>query len=415
MNAKFEGWEFVLMVNDNVVNAISRKGYTKDGQAVKPKQILIGLMVGSRRCGKTTLMYSMVRELQTMDQASLAIEPADDASAAAFSGWETDIVKFSKAPHINVGIRPSFALETYEFFLYDKKNPGSDVFLFKFIDVPGEWIREHEHDDDMNALIAAADVLYLTVNAPSVAEDGGVHKDMFVTNDEIMQLSEKLNANKGNSKLLLLVPLMAEKYYWNQFAHKKPSLSDMTKATKTLYAQLIATVKPSDSIALAVTPVLTIGGVVFSRFDANNDMYFSWVDGGIIKTEHFSPRFCEQPMLYTLRFFGERLYRRGKSGRLIKFFRDAKQQGISNAWYYAFNDPMYNCLTRITACANFTGFTANDFLLTEDAGNAQKQRKYPVGLYLNLDFLGMELIHDPQNVFCSIQPMDSVTQPDSNR
>ena len=403
------------MVSGSVENAISRKGYRKDGRAIKPKQIMIGLMVGSRRCGKTTLMYSMVRELQTMDQASLTIEPADEASAAAFAGWETDIVKFAKAPHINVGIRPSFALETYEFFLYDKKNPGSDVFLFRFIDVPGEWIREREHDADMDALIAAADVLYLTVNAPSVVEDEGAHKDLFVNAEKIMQLSEKLNVDKGNGKLLLLVPLMAEKYYWNRFTHKTPTLSEVTKATKRLYAQLIATVKTADDMALAVTPVLTVGGVVFSRFDANNDMHFSWSDSGVVNAEHFSPRFCEQPMLYTLRFFCEKLYSRGKTEGLARFFRDVKQQGLSNAWYYAFNDPMYNCLTNTTACADFTGFTADDLLSTEAAGNFQKLRNYPVGLYLNLDFLGLELIHDPQNIYYSVQPMDSVARPDSGR
>jgi hypothetical protein len=134
--------------------------------------------------------------------------------------------------------------------------------------------------------------------------------------------SSTIDRNVGD-KLILFVPLKCEKYYLNN------QMDEVKLRIKEVYSQLFAYFS-SDFIkkyfTVAITPILTVGDVVFDDFgrDESKNIAVNRVPGSEYMrpklvyykyandSPKFSPKFCEQPVLYILSFISSFAKKHGR-------------------------------------------------------------------------------------------------------
>jgi len=385
----------------------------KEEQYVIPKEnVIIALMVAPRRCGKTTLMISIAEEFKRVMGDGFDIKPVNGERIQKFEQRRNALREFSGAPIFYSGVEASDSLEIYEFILYSKQRPRN-AFLFRFIDVPGEWVKSYP--EEMRVLIDGSDILYLTVNTPALLEDNGKYCEEINAVGNILSLTDELCSGKisNHRRLILFVPIKCEKYYWESFDNKKMTgMRDASLAVEKKYEPLIGEVLRNDSTkkntTVAITPILTVGGVKFSQFrritQENKTSMLSEeyirINGYINDREGYSPRLCEQPMLYTMRFISEIVRQRLKKENLNTFCKDWKRCGFKKSFRYAYRDPLYERLNQVTRSADFREFQSEeDYLMTESISCNQPKKTLPQGVYVNNYVLGIRILNDPNNIF----------------
>ena len=371
---------------------------------IKPERVIIALMVAPRRSGKTTLLTSLCREFHkvmgddfVMESYQMGKEKLDKLQKNYKALFD-----FANAPRIHPGLAPSDTQEVYEYAIYSKSHPRMSLML-RFIDVPGEWVESHQ--EAMKILISGADILYLTINAPALMEQGGDYNKEFNATPTIVKLTDILKSEQisRRERLLLFVPIKCEKYYWEMISGDNPtSMRTLNQTIRSSYGELIKTLGGSerlkDSTTVAITPVLSIGGSKFDQFvpidgtKLHEDRHVR-VYGYISDQKGYRPTFCEQPLLFTLRFIRAIVMKQVRKSAAITFFVDAREQGIKKAFKYAFRDPLIETISQKTKYADFSAFhTIEDFQKTESPDGSVPEKEYPDGLYTNVDALGYSTI-----------------------
>ena len=116
----------------------------------------------------------------------------------------------------------------------------------------------------------------------------------------------------------MLVPLKCEKYYHNG------EIDDVKEKIKETYSELLAFLKDKNNanglngkFACAITPILTVGEIIFDGFSESNGIIDEIeVNNGIVipkKVNYkylkagatYSPEYCEQPLYYLLSFISK--------------------------------------------------------------------------------------------------------------
>lgn len=381
---------------------------------IKENRVIIALFVAPRRAGKTTLMTSMWHEARKNMGDGFAMEPyrmADYQRDELLKNLE-DMISNTHLPRFESGVAPSNSLEVYNFIIYHKDHPRV-CYMLRFIDVPGEWVSQHE--DAMKLLISESDILYFPLSAPALLENQGDWNEEFNATQTIINLSNVFNADDiaKRSRLILFVPVKCEKYYWQMISGANDnSMMALNQLVSERYKPLIDAVQCNEDLkndtVIAITPILTSGGQKFYQFvtlkDENGNEFhadtyvrdFTYVS----PADPFRPTFCEQPLLYTLCFLKNGIENYIRKSGMKGFFNDAQQSGIGTAFHYAFTDPLCEEIIDRTRIADFAAFqSADDFRKTEAENGSVAERKYPIGLYTNVETLGYSVVYDPQSLY----------------
>ncbi|MDR0929535.1 MAG: hypothetical protein LBM74_07475 [Oscillospiraceae bacterium] len=385
---------------------------------VPENQVIIALLVGSRRCGKTTLMASMVRGFKAVLGRSLRITPVESRTEAEVDRCNKNLRRMAELPVTKIGVEPSTGISTYEFVIYHAEHPAN-VFLFRFIDVPGEWVKQRP--EEMKLLADAADIFYLPLHSPAMIEENGKRNDEINAPSYIREIMQNKGMIKDATRprLVLMVPQKCEKYFWQQFdsAGSAYAMQTVTEKAKSMYRGMFSHLMHGDAIygqncTIGILPILTVGGAQFDQFyeERDEEGHASLVEEyRMLITTHssrkgFQPQLCEQPLLYTMRFLHEIVRRRHSGGKMGAFMRDMRNDGIGRAIKLAYHCPLLAVLHEATQIADFSGFTREDCRRAFSDQDGMGQRPLPQGIYVNQDVFGYEMIHDPYNLFTAPTP-----------
>lgn len=383
---------------------------------IQKQNVIVSLMVAPRRCGKTTLMGAIISEFNRVMGEDFAIESVSADKMEKITARQRALQQFSNAPIFYSGIEASDSLEIYEFLIYHRKHPRN-VFLYRFVDVPGEWVRVYP--SAMRTLIEGSDVLYMTINAPAMLEEEGKYCQEINAPQNILELTDVLcNAKVASARkrLMLFVPVKCEKYYWDAHEGRNENmLAPIADGVESLFRPLLDKIRSIEavrnSLTIGITPILTVGGVKFSQFRhimhqteqgsvrVLSEEYVR-LNGYINDKDGYSPRLCEQPLLYTLRFVTDVILARLRQQTLGNFFADASKYGVKKALKFAFSNPLYTKLVEVSRLADFHDFrTFEDYLQTESQSCHQAPKKLPEGVYVDNSYLGMRILNDPDGLF----------------
>lgn len=273
------------------------------------------MMVGGRRCGKTsvlaamkenfdkafesegiTTVYGNMATLQTLEDKREELREYFDASSRAF------------VPDAN----PTSEKTTYQFLVSVQGKQGS--IGIDFIDYPGEYLRDQQYADGLKKTMAQSQCIVIAIDTPHMLEEEGRFNQRKNYSNRIcemlkMALMDSETPNK-ESKLFLFVPLKCEKY------SEENRMNEVVQAVQMFYKSLLDVLKQhTDIYEVAITPIFTLGRTVarFSHFERD------LTTGNIIMNEKSKtpekavyvflndakgpiPQYCEQPITYLLAY-----------------------------------------------------------------------------------------------------------------
>jgi|GEM_PF-590721 len=316
------------------------------------------LMLGGRRCGKTSILAAMQECFDNMfGNTDLTIAPADAETMMKLDEKREELKSYYLGdkyfvPDDNATSEYAY----YNFYISLKSKKASRVKL-KFTDFNGEFMDEAAKIDFDNGevanLVKESDVIMVAIDTPYLMEalpdddieSVGLYNNRKNKCTKIDGLIRNcFQADKTTrEKMIIFVPLKCEKYYWSRSAGN-PFPNDLAITAirlKAAFGNLLEYLTQENNrrfYEVAITPIMTMGNVIFSGFkrEINPDTgereyimnkiynyplmaeYQVRETASQDKVTKPAPKFCEQPfiyvILYMLRLTQKQLSAKEKAG-----------------------------------------------------------------------------------------------------
>lgn len=282
------------------------------------------LMFGARRAGKSSVLASMIDSF-----ANLSSTTASNITIKAING--TDLIMDKKKANLKaVFEKPvedelKWALDenmtqvtdTYTFSI---SSPGSEVYELCFKDIPGEWMIDRE--DWIVKELTQSQIILVAIDTPHLLEEGGFYSNSMNIMEQMAALISKIEDEKSVPRMLLFVPIKCEKYYYE---NRMDQITEAIMKEYSILLEYLGNEKNKKLFTVAITPILTMGGVVFRDFQRDSEGYVEvWepkdTDNPSLlyrpkaayykryaPAPTFKPQYCEQPVLYLLNFVSKQV------------------------------------------------------------------------------------------------------------
>lgn len=295
---------------------MAKKTEKKDTQPTKFNV----LMFGSRRAGKSSILASMIQSFEKLESSTenkikLTALPDTAELLENKRNQLQDIFNMKNRDALCWTIDVGATDVSYDYAFRMTVEGSENSYEICFKDIPGEWITTKE--GWIKDELAQSQIILIAIDTPHMVEEDGEHSDAFNIIENIDRLLQHIRSEKDVPRLILFVPIKCEKYY-----HEN-RMDEVDEAIKTQYADLLtafATGKKAQLYTVAITPILSLGGVVFrdfarredgtvdviEQFDNCNPSLYLRPKAAYYKLyapdPEFKPQFCEQPVLYLLNF-----------------------------------------------------------------------------------------------------------------
>ncbi len=246
------------------------------------------LMLGGRRCGKTTILANMCENIKNV----LHHDATDnDQTLFTLNKEPESLVKMAKALD-QLDSYFDGHLKRYDEFVIDD-NPSTmeshvklrlqptnhgDALKLDFIDIPGEWCLDKP--DIVTEHIRKSQVIILAIDSPAMMEEQGAlfeycNKSGDISKMILSALNSDFLKDERSQKLILLVPLKCEKYIINnQGDCSLDGMLSLTTMVKDRYSSLLKTLQSDEyrrKVTLAITPIVTIREVRWASYSFKKD------------------------------------------------------------------------------------------------------------------------------------------------
>lgn len=282
-------------------------------------------MMGPRAVGKTTILTSIFHNTsESIAQTNLKFV-ADADTLARMNTCRNEINSIFEEcksvidrPSAGVSSTSSVNIFHYEFGL---KGKATAVDL-EIKDFPGEFINGGLHSGDVDQFIAESNAVLIAIDTPHLMEEKGSFNEAKNMSQVICNYF-KNNVGDEDEKLILLVPLKCEKYYYQ---HR---MAEVNASVKEAYKDLIEFLNTTPQVACAITPILTIGGIEFDDFSRNGSGTIITNPGGLPDETHYKfyaprpklrPMYCVQPLYYILSYVTNQYADNQSKGNVFKRF-----------------------------------------------------------------------------------------------
>lgn len=314
------------------------------------------LMLGGRRCGKTTVLSAMYREIgKILAGTGMDLEVANAQTRAelerATANIQQNIQKFATPlTRIEIDDNPTSASKSYSFQLSMEKGGKIPFFIH---DIPGEWLTDPQHEMSLRALIRQCQVILIAIDTPylfaKMTENGyGRYHEEYNKPMEIANFfKNSLSLEEIKERMVLFVPIKCERYYNLEHNSRlnifnREYMRELMDAISAGYRDLLQYLRSPElagSCTLAITPILSAGGIDFVRFrkDPQTGRMVALYQEPEFLPENrqgYHPQFCEQPMLYALAYILIQAMR-AQNGRNSMYQQVARRMGGSPQQIFA--------------------------------------------------------------------------------
>lgn len=241
----------------------------------------------------------------------------------------------------------------YRFSLGQKnKKPKVQLVLR---DYPGEQLVDNSREV-INRIRDCA-VTLITIDTPALMLEGSKSFAWSYHNERNQFENKKSGTNniasifqeayKGikDKKLVILAPVKCEK--WMKDSESANQLLDRIKAGYSNLLTLLASDELKENVAVVVTPVETLGNIVYAYMDNQETYSPQFMKRSISST--YDPRYSDQPLRYMLRFVLKRFLE--NPGFWFDWFGDDKP------FLHAINDFAKGCKSDPSLGIQTNGFT----------------------------------------------------------
>ncbi|NES04392.1 MAG: hypothetical protein F6K22_17075 [Okeania sp. SIO2F4] len=257
-------------------------------------------MMGATGVGKTSLLTAMYEQFdKTIGLTDLQLTP-DQESNAILQERLGELKGLLDDFEATGGI---LATTDPQSFIFDIGKKGAKPFLrLNFQDFPGSWLSSDAPPDRkqiVENLLQDSVAILIAVDAPALMEAKGKWHELQNRPKQIKHLFASVYKEMKSPRLVIFAPVRCEKYMKNP-----TSATRLLRSIKEGYADLLAlfrheTLNPW--VTTVITPVQTVGTVVFSRIEVKENrphFYFRKIS----HDAEYEPQDSDQPLRYLLRF-----------------------------------------------------------------------------------------------------------------
>lgn len=291
-------------------------GKTVFGEKMPEKPVMKITMLGARGVGKTSIITSMYNNMDaTVSDTKLHII-AEEGTKTILRNKRRDLrnmflEKNVAGDMVQPGIAGDNTVSIFEFtFGLNTENINMGL---EIRDFPGEYlIREPE---TVREYIRESSAVLVAVDTPHMMEAEGRYNEGKNRVSLITKFFKETLNGESDEKLIMLIPLKCEKYYHDR------KIDEVTKKVQEEYAELLDFLRDRNNtwgmkhkFSCVIAPILTVGEIVFERFEAVNGSILEVTDstGAVVPKQvtyrylkpgaQYKPKYCEQPLLYLLSF-----------------------------------------------------------------------------------------------------------------
>ena len=264
-------------------------------------------MMGPRAVGKTTILTAVFNETKTsIATTMLKLTDRGDTGKELQDRlyWLKSVFKkqdMDKMSRPNAGLAATATEHLFQFsFGILGKDPSIDL---EIKDFPGEYVVTEP--ERVKSFINESTAIFIAIDTPHLMEQDGKFNEVKNKTTIVTHFFKEALEGIDSEKLVILIPLKCEKYFWEK------RMEEVLNRVESTYADLISLFRKNMMICCTVSPILTLGDVVFENFkyDAMGNVELD-VDGTpnlvrykfVGEQPKYSPRFCSQPLYATLSF-----------------------------------------------------------------------------------------------------------------
>ena len=289
-------------------------------------------MLGPSGVGKTSLLTVMHDRFQTtIDETNLSLDP-DLETLHILQNCLGDLKSLVRQGNFQAtgGMRGTEEPRTFKF---DIGKPGHDpAFQLCFQDYPGGWIDSNpQKTKSVLTFIKESDAVVITIDAPALMEPyqpyeqdkwkGRWHEEINKPLT-ITTLLKKAYRGLEQPKLVILAPVRCEKYimegnsaallnrvqegydpllrFFRTMEGNSAALLNLVQQGYDPLLRFFSSEALGQNVAVVVTPVQTVGSVIFSRVEVRDGQPLFWFRQ--TTNPQYNPIDSEQPLRYILRF-----------------------------------------------------------------------------------------------------------------
>ena len=273
------------------------------------------LMVATRGIGKTSLLAAMHEEFhKTFERANLQTWVDDTNTLRAIEECKSILKNID--PRLKKQVTPTQPKENPwndQGFQFEIGSSGKKFMKLRFTDPSGEYFNPDaapEQKDYIKQQLNQCDAIVIPVDATALMQKktGRVsHGEIGIWHEEknnfqrITQLLKDAFSNIDSPRLIILAPIKCETY-----TRTSTDAEKLLYHIKIGYRELLDFLKSDSSlinkVAVVVTPVQTIGNVVFSYYKTDENDFTQFYYHKTPINAPYQPKDGEQPLRYILLF-----------------------------------------------------------------------------------------------------------------
>jgi GTPase SAR1 family protein len=304
-----------------------KKLFTNDFDTTKQLPILKVTMLGPSGVGKTSLLAAMYDQFDEISQ-DLQLR-ADEDTALILDKRLQDLKNM-----VGTSIKPGDGIQgtagdepvCYRFqFGETGANPELEI---QFQDYPGGWLEKTNQIERVRTLIRESAAILIPIDAAILMENNGEYHEKFNQPNKINDLLKKVYRNLDSPRLVILAPVKCEKYMQD---NPKQLFDKVKEGYKKVLNQLSGE-KLLPKVAVIITPVQTVGNIVFSRIEKPGGDQITFYYRQRSPNDPYQPQNTELPLRFLLRFL-LKLHLDKKRNSLLDFLLDflGKNDSLRNA------------------------------------------------------------------------------------
>ena len=253
---------------------------------IKESAMINVLMLGASGVGKSSMIAAMYDEMRRNASLDVHLKCATPGLQKQLQSKLDAMKNASGTINNKEGIEGTSGKTSYEFNLSASVSEKSKLGI-RFTDIPGGWVEDDNKEADLQNELCNSHIIMLPIHAPAMMEQEGFNHKKINKPDEIQWfLSEQIFQRQV---LILLAPVKCESYMLKQ-------RTLLLQRIQEVYEPLISGMKNNPHVALAITPIETMGNMRFESWKGEQDYYYR------VGRQAYAPRFVEQPLCYALSF-----------------------------------------------------------------------------------------------------------------
>jgi GTPase SAR1 family protein len=281
-------------------------------------------MLGSTGVGKTSLLTAMYEQFaNNIGKTDLQLTP-DDESSAILQERLIELKSLLDDFEARGGVQATAGEPTdMRSFLFGLGRRGKPPSLqLNFRDYPGGYHLAKATPDKkefIKDLLKECVAVLIAIDAPALMELRGRWNELINRPQQITDIFRTAYQDLDSPRLVIFAPVRCEKYM--QTERSSLELIQRIKEEYRGLFDLFSSGALLPNVVTVITPVQTVGSVVFSRIDTKDGLpHFRFRKIG--HDARYNPKDSEQPLRYLLRFLLKLHLTNNRNWGFFNFIRD---------------------------------------------------------------------------------------------